>query len=45
MPVEGVPESALGLVRHRDGESAAVRAFARTLAERGVSLAEPRVVA
>ncbi|KDN73022.1 transcriptional regulator [Streptomyces olindensis] len=45
VPVEGVPESALGLVWHRDGESAAVRAFARTLADRGVSLGEAPVVA
>ncbi|MFJ4279076.1 LysR family transcriptional regulator [Streptomyces massasporeus] len=45
VPVEGVPESALGLVWHRDGESAAVRAFARTLAARGVSLGVARVVA
>ncbi|MBR8641705.1 LysR family transcriptional regulator [Streptomyces tuirus] len=45
VPVEGVPESALGLVWHRDGETAAVRAFARTLAGRGVSLADAQVVA
>ncbi|MEU0103810.1 LysR family transcriptional regulator [Streptomyces sp. NPDC006251] len=45
VPVEGVPESALGLVWHRDGESAAVRAFARTLATRGVSLGDAQVVA
>ncbi|MEU2272846.1 LysR family transcriptional regulator [Streptomyces olindensis] len=45
VPVEGVPESALGLVWHRDGGSAAVRAFARTLADRGVSLGEAPVVA
>ncbi|MGW0609736.1 hypothetical protein [Streptomyces sp. NPDC002788] len=46
VPVEGVPGSALGLVRHRGGETAAVRAFARTLATpRGVSLEDAPVVA
>ncbi len=45
VPVEGVPESALGLVWHRDGETAAVREFARTLATRGVSLGDAPVVA
>ncbi|MFF7789287.1 hypothetical protein [Streptomyces sp. NPDC007991] len=45
VPVEGVPESALGLVWHRDGETAAVREFARALAGRGVSLGDPQVVA
>ncbi|MFJ4537712.1 LysR family transcriptional regulator [Streptomyces tibetensis] len=45
VPVEGVPESALGLVWHRDGESAGVREFARALASRGVSLGDARVVA
>ncbi|MFF5366287.1 hypothetical protein [Streptomyces sp. NPDC013187] len=45
VPVKGVPESALGLVRHRDGESAGVRQFARALASRGVSLGDARAVA
>ncbi|MFD5230538.1 LysR family transcriptional regulator [Streptomyces qaidamensis] len=45
VPVEGVPESALGLVWHRDGASAAVSAFARALTRRGVSLGDARVVA
>lgn len=45
VPVEGVPESALGLVWHREGESAAVRAFARALTCRGVSLGVAGVVA
>ncbi|GAA2768977.1 hypothetical protein [Streptomyces indiaensis] len=45
MPVEGVPESVLGLVRRRDGATAGVREFARTLASRGVSLAGAQVVA
>ncbi|MEU0244657.1 LysR family transcriptional regulator [Streptomyces sp. NPDC006235] len=45
VPVEGVPESALGLVWHRDGETAAVREFARALAGQGVSLGDTQVVA
>ncbi|MFE6526809.1 LysR family transcriptional regulator [Streptomyces sp. NPDC057794] len=45
VPVEGLAESALGLVWHRDGESAAVSAFARALAARGVSLQDTEVVA
>ncbi|MEU6180784.1 hypothetical protein [Streptomyces coeruleorubidus] len=44
-PVEGVPESALALVWHRNGATAAVREFARTLAGRGVSLGDTQVVA
>ncbi|MFI6641701.1 LysR family transcriptional regulator [Streptomyces sp. NPDC050504] len=31
VPVEGVPDSVLGLVWHRDGETARVRAFARAV--------------
>ncbi|MGA5898144.1 hypothetical protein [Streptomyces venetus] len=45
VPVEGVPESALGMVWHRDGETAAVREFGRALASRGVSLEGSQVVA
>ncbi|OUC96707.1 hypothetical protein CA983_31455 [Streptomyces swartbergensis] len=45
VPVERLPESALGLVWHRDGETAAVREFVRALAGRGVSLGDAQVVA
>ncbi|MFJ4976936.1 hypothetical protein ACIP6X_16585 [Streptomyces coeruleorubidus] len=45
VPVEPVAESALGLVWHRDGETAAVREFARSLAGQGVSLGDTKVVA
>jgi hypothetical protein len=45
LPVEPVPESALGLVWHRDAETAAVREFARPLAGQGVSLGDTKVVA
>ncbi|HET6855683.1 MAG TPA: LysR family transcriptional regulator, partial [Streptomyces sp.] len=33
VPVDGLPDSVLGMVWHRDGETERVRAFARTLAE------------
>ncbi|AXG77863.1 LysR family transcriptional regulator [Streptomyces paludis] len=38
VPVDGVPDSVLGMVRHRDGETARVRAFGHALdaADRGV---------
>ncbi|WP_319018885.1 LysR substrate-binding domain-containing protein [Microbispora sitophila] len=35
VPVTGLPDSTLGLVWHRDHETARVRAFARALAETG----------
>ncbi|MFE6400395.1 LysR family transcriptional regulator [Streptomyces alboflavus] len=35
VPVEGVPDSVLGLVWHRDGETERVRAFARAVAGAG----------
>ncbi|GHF55164.1 LysR family transcriptional regulator [Streptomyces mashuensis] len=33
VPVEGLPDSVLGLVRHRDGDNGRVRAFARAVRE------------
>ncbi|WP_405663815.1 LysR family transcriptional regulator [Streptomyces sp. RK9] len=37
VPVEGVPDSVLGLVWHRDGETERVRAFARAVAGAGAA--------
>ncbi|QIB45794.1 LysR family transcriptional regulator [Streptomyces aureoverticillatus] len=37
VPVDGLPDSVLGMVWHRDGETERVRAFARALAESGAT--------
>ncbi|MEV0116003.1 LysR family transcriptional regulator [Streptomyces sp. NPDC050844] len=42
VPVEGLPDSVLGMVWHRDAETERVRAFARAVAASSVRAAAPR---